>query len=430
VTNARSEIRPIALSVLAVHLLLVGGFGHQYAKLKLGFGGISIYPTELVVLLVTLTSLRSIINVPRDTITKLVVAFVVMGVGWVGLAGLGSLDGAGAKAFSFFIYSALYFVVRSSARDEQHRNWLLRVVALASVIGAAIGIWQVITGAPLFDAVIGSADGFEETSTGSFRWLSGEFALYGLLGTMIVGVGAIIRRHITRLDVGLFACASIEIVLAQHRSGFVAFAVALGVTAVFLGGSAQTLKRLFKLLIMVVIAFVIFASIFGGSYIDDTINRIGHSADTNDVNIEWRLLSWYEVFDAVRDRPFGHGFSTWEFLFTAADPLTGSHNSFLDLCYRVGIEGLVLLLAMPFVLLKRTRSIIAKTGAEAHVPLITVCACMIAFLIYASFNVVLETPYMSIYFWVLLGIGASYIGQQNAGSVGSAKQSAQGGATT
>jgi hypothetical protein len=31
---------------------------------------------------------------------------------------------------------------------------------------------------------------------------------------------------------------------------------------------------------------------------------------------------------------------------------------------------------------------------------------MLVFLVFASFNVVFETPYMSIMFWVLLGVGA------------------------
>ncbi|HSS03431.1 MAG TPA: hypothetical protein VLM79_40485, partial [Kofleriaceae bacterium] len=78
----------------------------------------------------------------------------------------------------------------------------------------------------------------------------------------------------------------------------------------------------------------------------------------------------------------------------------------LDLAYRIGIPGLLIFLSLPIRLLAETRRTVDVSSANATALPITACACLIALLAYACFNVVLETAYMSILFWVVLGIGA------------------------
>jgi O-antigen ligase len=155
-----------------------------------------------------------------------------------------------------------------------------------------------------------------------------------------------------------------------------------------------------------VVGGVVAALTVDSSYLADTLSRIEHITDTQDVNTAWRLLNWYEVLGGIADRPLGHGFTQWDFFFTRYDPLIGSHNSLLDLTYRIGVPGLLVFLAIPAWLLARTRRAVAASSGGAQVLPITACACMIAVLAYACFNVVLETAYMSILFWVVLGIGA------------------------
>jgi O-antigen ligase len=94
-------------------------------------------------------------------------------------------------------------------------------------------------------------------------------------------------------------------------------------------------------------------------------------------------------------------------VFNAADPLSGSHNSFLDLTYRIGIPGLALFLAAPIALFVRARATVRRAlRSEESALLVTTCTCMFAFLAYSSFNQVFDTPHMSIFFWILLGLGA------------------------
>lgn len=392
-----------AMRVVALHLALVMCLGHVYAKTPVPLAGFEVFPTELVLVTATVFGLPAIRRVPWDSITKLVVAFVGLGLAWIALAGLGGSSSAGAKAFSFFVYSAFYFVIRGSFTTHEARWRLLRLIALCAIPGALLGLWQMQTGTFAF----GSLEVFEVTTTGSTRFLGGDFALYGTLAAIVIVVELTFIRVFSTTTAFLFAAAAIELVLAQHRSAFVAFAVGLGATFTVLGGSTQALKGILKVACVVTIGLVAAVWLFGGSYLDDTLTRIAHTSDMSDENTSWRLLSWFEVFDGIVEQPLGHGFARWEFLFTWRDPMTGSHNSFLDLAYRIGVPGLLLFLALPFTLVRRTRALVQATSARTHVFLVTVCSCMIAFLVYAAFNVVLETPYMSILFWVLLALGAS-----------------------
>lgn len=388
-----------SIRLVVVHLFVLACLGQHYAKLRI-LDGAPFFTTDLVLLVGLVASFGALTRMKWDRFSKLVLAFVLVGVAWAAYTGLGPLDGAGPKAFSFFVYAGFYFIIRAAAPSDGSLWRLLQVFAMAAVVAVVIGLLQIQRGAPMF----GDA-GFETTTTGSTRWLPGEFALYALLASLVIAVPAIVERRIDARGVGLLALATVELVLTQHRSGFISLAVALLATAGLLGNSTEALKGLLKLLVVVALGIVVFAWVFGSSYIDETVNRIAHSSDLSDANIDWRLLSSYEVFNGIRDRPWGHGFATWDFLFTWNDPLTGSHNDFLDLAYRIGIAGLLVFLAMPVVLMREVRRLARETGARTQLLLVTVCAAVIAFLLFSTFNVVFESPQMSIVFWVLLGIG-------------------------
>jgi O-antigen ligase len=392
--------RSFSIRLLVVHLFVLGCFGKYYARLRI-LGGAPLFTTDLVLLVGLVASFGALTRMTWDLFSKLVLAFLLVGVAWAAYTGLGPMDGAGPKAFSFFVYAGFYFIIRAAAPSDESLWRLLRVFAMAAAIAVVIGFLQMQRGAPMF----GEGD-FEITTTGSIRWLPGEFTLYALLAALVIAVPAIVERRIDAPRLGILALAVVELVLTQHRSGFVALAVALLATAALLGNSTEALKGLIKLLVVAALGLAVFMWAFGSSQIDETVNRVAHSSNLSDANIDWRLLSWYEVFDGVRDRPWGHGFATWDFLFTWNDPLTGSHNSFLDLAYRIGVAGLLVFLALPVLLVRDVRRLARETGARAQSLLVTACAAMIAFLLFSAFNVAFESPQISIVFWVLLGIGS------------------------
>jgi hypothetical protein len=390
-----------ALSLIVAHLVLLCCGGRDYAKLHIPAFG-PLYPTEVVLLCAVLLSWRAVVAVPWDRLTNLVALFVAFGLFWAGVDGVGDAQGAGAKAFSFFVYSVLYFIVRGVARDDEARWRVLHGLALAAAAGALIGLVQTRMGSPLFEP----SGKFEVTTTGSTRWLGGEYAVYAVIGMSVTAVGRMVGRRLPRGSALLLAGAAVELLLAQHRSGFVAFGVALFATVGFLSGSEQSLRRLLKLSMLATSALALYLLLAGGSYLNETMDRLNETTDLQDENIAWRLLCWYEVLGGIIAQPFGHGFPTWEFWFTARDPLTGCHNDYLELAYRVGVPGLAAFLALPVSMIRQTRRLVQRTGSAPQILPITVCAAMLAFLVFASFNVVLESPQVSIFFWVLLGLGA------------------------
>ena len=298
------------------------------------------------------------------------------------------------------MYSGFYFTVRGLARDDDARWRLLHGIALATIGAALVGIAQTRTGAPLFDP----GGRLEVTTTGSTRYLCGEYAAYALLGMSVPAIAAIVSRRFGYATTLLMISAAVVLVLAQHRSGFVALGVALLATCILVGGSGQSVRGLVKLLAFVTLAVTCYVLLSGGSYLDQTMARVSESTDLEDGNIAWRLLSWHEVLGGIAAQPLGHGFATWSFQFTIADPLTGSHNDYLDLAYRIGVPGLVAFLALPVSVIRQTRQLVQRTGPVQQLLPVTVCAAMLAFLVFASFNVVIESPQVSILFWVLLGV--------------------------
>jgi O-antigen ligase len=261
------------------------------------------------------------------------------------------------------------------------------------------------SGAPVFDT--DTIDSDFVTSTGSMRWLPGEFALYGMLAFIALAMPRLLRSRERTTSWMLLVPPTVVLVMAQHRSGFLALAGAMAATGIFLVGSRRVLAGAFKLGLALAVALFVFLAIFGSSYILDTLTRLQHTFDTTEGTASWRLLAWFDVWLGIAERPLGHGFSSWDFWFNWRNPLIGSHNGFLDLTYRVGVPGLVILLALPLAITLRTREALQKNDAAMVALPVTACACMFAWLGYAFFNVVLATPHMSIFFWILLGIAAS-----------------------
>ena len=394
-------------ALIIAHLALICMFGQYYAKLDL-----TLYPTEIVLGLLVLFGTGAIRAVPWDAITRRVALFVGVGIGFA--APFGFPSGAGVKAFSFFVYAGFYWIVRGVATTDRARWQILDTISVACVVAAGLGIWQMTTGTPIVDTDRFGQLGFEETSTGSVRWLSGEYGLYGMLGVITAAARPLAERRITLRSSILLASAAVVLILAQHRSGLVALGVSVAATGTYVLGARRVIDGAVRLLLLVLVGGVVAALTMDSSYLGDTLSRMQHITDAQDVNTAWRLLNWYEVFGGITDRPLGHGFTQWDFFFTRYDPLIGSHNSLLDLAYRIGVPGLLVFLAIPGKLLSQTRRAVESTTGSAQVLPITACACMIAVLAYACFNVVLETAYMSILFWIVLGVGAGALEQRTA----------------
>ena len=175
--------------IVLTRVALVAGFGQFYAKLHVSFGHVDIYVTELVLCAAVIASLGPLLAMKLDHMSRLVILFLTFGIGWAVLTGLGD---AGTKAFSFFVYSAFYFVIRATVTNEHDRLLFLKTIVLASVVGALIGLHNINAGTLSLADENYVADEWT-TTTGSLRWLPGEYALYGMLGVTIVAIRQLLR---------------------------------------------------------------------------------------------------------------------------------------------------------------------------------------------------------------------------------------------
>jgi hypothetical protein len=129
----------------------------------------------------------------------------------------------------------------------------------------------------------------------------------------------------------------------------------------------------------------------------------------------WRFHLWKQAWSGFAERPWlGQGFGPHvvQTVFGGKPAISdgkwisGPHNSFLSIAFRVGIVG-VLSLAGMMVYAARSwfRGMIVairKRSLINGVPEV-LTACFVAMCLYAMFNVCMENPHYGIWFWLFLG---------------------------
>lgn len=146
----------------------------------------------------------------------------------------------------------------------------------------------------------------------------------------------------------------------------------------------------------------------------------GEGESGESANVAWRLAYWRELVGRTPDAPLlGVGFGqpsafVWRDLkydFRDGDPtspgdVTGPHNSFVHILYRMGIPALLVVLFLLAVAAVRVRSAFrdGRLAVGDRVTLTTLVAMLAAGIMASSFNEGLTGPYLGLFFWVPLGM--------------------------
>jgi O-antigen ligase len=139
---------------------------------------------------------------------------------------------------------------------------------------------------------------------------------------------------------------------------------------------------------------------------------------TGDENSRWRFAFWGELLERSTDRPvLGAGFAepsrfVWEGeLYDArtGEPgfdVTGPHNGFVDIVYRMGVPALAAVVGLMAVALWRLRTSLdgRQRGDPDRLRQVTLLGMFAAAVAIVSFNDALRVPYLAIFFWALLGL--------------------------
>jgi O-antigen ligase len=149
----------------------------------------------------------------------------------------------------------------------------------------------------------------------------------------------------------------------------------------------------------------------------------GSGSTVEAANVRWRLAFWEDQIRGSRDAPlFGAGFgepAAFKWYGRKSDfrrgfeaypdnisDVSGPHNGFIDVAYRMGVPALAALIGLIGVALWRLRSLLATGGDRdseraRRVALVGMFASAV---VVVGFSDALRGPYLGIFFWTILGL--------------------------
>lgn len=416
-----------ALSLAGIFVLFFGGTGRSGAPLS-RFGGLflialfaagkdlsqigiplrtlTLYSGELVLVGLlgswVLLRARNVVGPPlRDPITWAASGLFLLGLTKAAVLGF-QMDEYGLRQLAMLAYLGWIPIGYLMAQQAAELKATLWAMALASCILVIVGLVNVASGHVL-----------ETTTTGTHRYIPGYAALYSIIGLAVAANVRpprwVVPARLWRWFVAISAITAV--ILAQHRSSFLAAAAVL---ALSLPRRVHATRALLALGAAFTVATSILVLGLATSQelreIAETmaIERIASVTDLRDPNTAWRLASAAEVGSVVVRHPLGIGFGFRQFTFNLDDPYVASHNSYLDFALRFGVDGLLLAFFLFFTIFARLRrgaELKTDRGQLAQ----ALSGAMAGIGIVAAFNVVFQTPYMGPLPWFFLGAGWGYL---------------------
>jgi O-antigen ligase len=209
--------------------------------------------------------------------------------------------------------------------------------------------------------------------------------------------------------------------VGEVRSVWVALPAATVLT-IFICGTSREVRRRISLYPGISAAFLAAAALVVAPSVLTQLSAEARSiynyqgSSTSDANARWRIRNWRYAERMIKAHPLaGVGWQGEEeppsvcttgcSVLNQGDPTVGPgaalHNSILAIGLRLGIPGLVLFSWMTLLALVAARR--ASRGGDAELAR-WLCAVMLLVLFSAGTAVVLEGPYMGVFFWLACGM--------------------------
>jgi len=343
-------IRRTEVGAVLVLGLLIHSHGFSQAELSFFIGPARVSPQDLLLIILLTATIARSLRIERLTVPQRLLVALLLLVLWSVFRGVAIFDLQTAvneaRRPLRFVATALYFATLDPRRELLHRLgwiWLASSLVLVSFvtlrwIGNAVGI----------------SDGFFRGSEGPVRVIHSD-------GALMLAQGAIIafplyldrsRRFIRYTAPALLAF----VVLLQHRT--VWLATMAGIVYLLYRERAVAKRVLTALAASLAVFAALSVAVFGGQ--EDVSEQLTGSA-LRTSTFEWRLQGWTVLLadagpqgagELVTGRPFGTG---WDRSFGVGRTVRVSpHNFYLEAFLRVGVAGLILLLAVYWYALRGT----------------------------------------------------------------------------
>lgn len=291
------------------------------------------------------------------------------------------------RQYALFIYMGLGWIIFSSFAGNDFQKYNIRFIAL-------VGFSSVIIQTTYFVYLVTFADSFN--LFGSFNYYSNMT----VVGIIIFGGYLLV---FVKKPLFKWALAILYVLLSTTLGHSSAFLAAFAIVVSFI-----ILQLPIKIKITGVIALALFVILF-----------FLYLPQFSDNNAEWRLVYWkYSLKDIIINyfTVFGHGFGvpypTQETLDALRDNLNSPwfevrpeemytspmHNSFITMAFHIGLLPSLLIFIPLFKPFKRT----ILTKSEIRNPQNDfLILSWIGITVWASFNVVLELPHSSLFYWLV-----------------------------
>lgn len=377
--------------VQALLLALVGGtvtLGKEFPFL------LSVGPVYLTEAIIALLGLLLVLSVRRSGLPSRVGVLLVA---YFSLGALAALIGWGSDPYwiardsVLVAYAVMIWLVAATLRSRAAGERLLDVMFWAGT--ASILVWAVGVQYPPV--------------------AFGVFAAFAYLPVLVAWADG---KHVAWWKFAIVGVGLYYLVTLEVRASWVPFVAALLVLALSRPQRSARLRYAGAWAGVLIVIFVWFAapSLTGTTFGQSLLGIVPSSESIESRNSSWRVEYWKYELSSLADKPIGHGFGPASFfcwdeidecddtrLTRESADLTGPHNSFVNIAYRTGVQGIAVLAALLAAILLPAWRAMRRTGDTA----IRTALVMFTFSAgTAFFAVSLEGPYMAVPFWSLLGL--------------------------
>ena len=310
-----------------------------------------------------------------------------------------------AREYATIVYSVFFLVTIIILNSEKSCFDTIFIICVASFISILYIFMKSIFGL-----------GYGETTTESVMRY-GNYEFVGIILLYSIFLEKVLNSRVSVFNLLVVViCVFVIVFFIVHRSASLALMASSAVLYFCRKGSEKSKKNKFYFFFLVSALGLLF--VFSGvaqQVISRTVNMF--SLDViNDPNVSWRILVWLKVFQSMGFWEWIYGVG-WGYEFPAfmmgdrsysEDGHVGIHNSIIFIFFHTGLIGVGLVLTLIYKVYSKAIRLLNTHKNSALWPLtLSLLSAHIGVLVFSLFNVVLEGPYMSIVFWVYLGLIAN-----------------------
>ena len=408
----------ISKSIIFIfYLFLLGmfAFSRDFSYLSLNIGGVLFYVTEAIL---ALFILKNIILAPikrtiKEVKTPLDIPFIIYYTICLILF-IKTAPNYGVVAFRHFAlvyYSLFFYVITENFRSFEDLKNLVKVFFVGGIVSAIL--------------LLGITLPFPDIShfIRSLLPRSHSIGRSTCISLSVIFLIAL-RDHITnkKLRKVMFFATYIQILailFGMSRSAWVALFGALIFLLIISKGKRNSILSLyFPIFVGIFLLVFVFSYLLKSPFLEDMYIEARTVYDYNDIdnaasaNSKWRIETDKIGIKEAIQNPLGKGFgppapeSVWKDWSGSGDINADYHNSYIAILTRTGFLGFMTFIYITIIFYYHGIQFIMNTNDPQYKAyMIGILSSHLSVFINSQFSVVLQGPYMGIFYWILMGMG-------------------------